>query len=882
VRALTLLPCSISPCVAILLVLVVSTSAVADDTIVDVTYSHRQIRSGTDPDMTIVEGSIIASFSANNPIELLLPDPEMIRIDEFTFEYLFPWDWDSPHSVDFIDEFDEIISVVAWPQPVYPFDPGSRLLPVMHIQTDSTNLWDPEIGIYVWGNHDNFLQTGVEWERHATLTLYDNDSVAAFSEPIGLRINGNTSRYRKQKGLRIYFDDYGDSDQIEYDIFGSEPTSFRRLIFKTACRIHYMLCTNLVEGVFGDLGHLRSRSKFYETYINGEYWGGYNIRERIDREFVEHTHEIANDDYILIKDGAAVHGDLSDWADFRSSFSDPADYSSHAWYEGVSETMDMTNYIDWIFLNNFFASTDNGYDWNLAILKVGPGPWRFITWDAENIMRLENLNANYFRFYSAADEEEYEYYLPPRSYWFWTERHQEWCNIFRSLMHNSEFKALYSHRVDSLLTTQLTSAGLGDRFDELRSEQVPSFPWHPERWDWVNPSPAVLDAAITNYMNWINDRIPILLLQKDEFMAYWRVPVELSRFSAAAETTTIELTWRTEAETDNLGFIVYRSVDTPDNMAELASYLTHPELIGQANSEEPTEYAFSDDSASSDHIYYYQLFHVSSEQVVTEHAWVEAAWFQDIYALAINEFLASNDTTLADEFGEFDDWVEIFNTGVQAVELAGLHLSDDETLPDRWTFPEITLGAGEYLLIWCDDDPEQGPLHTNFKLSASGETILLSTAVADGLLPIDRVDFGEQSTDVSYGRFPDGSETWAYFAAPTPGAANLVLTAAPEVPGATPLRFRYEGSHPNPFNARTTLVFSVPADGMASLRIYDLAGRLVRTLHSGRLAAGQHRVTWDGRDDAGRDSASGAYLIRLGWADRVNNRVDHGRVLLAK
>jgi hypothetical protein len=355
-----------------------------------------------------------------------------------------------------------------------------------------------------------------------------------------------------------------------------------------------------------------------------------------------------------------------------------------------------------------------------------------------------------------------------------------------------------------------------------------------------------------------------------------------TRNPEAPEISTIELAWRTEAETDNLGFIVYRSVDSPDNMVELASYLTHPELVGQASSDEPTEYAFSDDSASSGHIYYYQLYHVDSEQAVTEHAWVETAWFQDISALAINEFLASNDTTLADEFGEFDDWVEILNAGDQAVELAGLHLSDDAASPARWTFPEVTLGAGEYLIIWCDDDPEQGPLHTNFKLSASGETILLSTAAADGLLPIDQVDFDEQSADISYGRYPDGSETWAYFDVPTPGAANFVQTAAPEVPGATPLRFRYEGSHPNPFNARTTLVFSVPADGTVVLNIYDLAGRLVRTLHSGRLAAGQHRMVWDGRDDAGRDSASGAYLIRLGWADRASNRVVHGRVLLAK
>jgi len=246
--------------------------------------------------------------------------------------------------------------------------------------------------------------------------------------------------------------------------------------------------------------------------------------------------------------------------------------------------------------------------------------------------------------------------------------------------------------------------------------------------------------------------------------------------------------------------------------------------------------------------------------------------------LLINEFLASNDTTLADEFGEFDDWVEILNAGDQALNLAGLHLSDDVAAPARWTFPEVTLAAGEYLLVWCDDDPEQGPLHTNFKLNASGETILLSTATADGLRPIDQIDFGEQSTDVSYGRYPDGSETWDYFVMPTPGAANIMVVAVPEAPATLPAGFYYEGSHPNPFNAATTLVFSLPTDGTVSLRIYDLAGRLVRNLDTGRLTAGRHEMTWDGRDDAGRTAASGAYLLRLGWTDRVV----HGRLLLAK
>jgi hypothetical protein len=68
---------------------------------------------------------------------------------------------------------------------------------------------------------------------------------------------------------------------------------------------------------------------------------------------------------------------------------------------------------------------------------------------------------------------------------------------------------------------------------------------------------------------------------------------------------------------------------------------------------------------------------------------------------------------------------------------------------------------------------------------------------------------------------------------------------------------------PNPFNPRTTIRFTLPADGGARLAIYDLAGRLVRTLVAGSLAAGEHEAVWDGCDDAGRAQASGSYLARL-------------------
>jgi hypothetical protein len=139
----------------------------------------------------------------------------------------------------------------------------------------------------------------------------------------------------------------------------------------------------------------------------------------------------------------------------------------------------------------------------------------------------------------------------------------------------------------------------------------------------------------------------------------------------------------------------------------------------------------------------------------------------------INEFMASNATTIADEDGDFSDWIELYNPGASDYDLTGCYLSDDETNPLRWQFPGATLPAGGFLLIWAsgkDRVGSGGELHTNFAISASGEPLLLTGA--DGVTLLDGVEPVALATDVSYGRSPDGAALWVTFGVPTPGAAN--------------------------------------------------------------------------------------------------------------
>lgn len=140
--------------------------------------------------------------------------------------------------------------------------------------------------------------------------------------------------------------------------------------------------------------------------------------------------------------------------------------------------------------------------------------------------------------------------------------------------------------------------------------------------------------------------------------------------------------------------------------------------------------------------------------------------------IVINEFMASNSNTLADEDGDYSDWIELYNRGAITVSLYGIGLSDNED-PFRWTFPDITLKPGQYLLVWAsgkDRTLPGAPLHTNFSISASGELLRLTGpkgASIDTIAPI------AVPQDISYGLKPDGGANRYFFDHPTPRGSNI-------------------------------------------------------------------------------------------------------------
>lgn len=123
--------------------------------------------------------------------------------------------------------------------------------------------------------------------------------------------------------------------------------------------------------------------------------------------------------------------------------------------------------------------------------------------------------------------------------------------------------------------------------------------------------------------------------------------------------------------------------------------------------------------------------------------------------IAINEFMASNAGIILDENGDADDWIELFNLTNLDIDMSNYSITDKADDPVKFVFASGTvLPANGYLIVWADENKSQGPLHANFKLSASGEQILLFDNNQNLL---DQVTFGAQTTDKSAARIPNGT-----------------------------------------------------------------------------------------------------------------------------
>jgi hypothetical protein len=215
--------------------------------------------------------------------------------------------------------------------------------------------------------------------------------------------------------------------------------------------------------------------------------------------------------------------------------------------------------------------------------------------------------------------------------------------------------------------------------------------------------------------------------------------------------------------------------------------------------------------------------------------------------------MASNTNTNADEFGEFNDWIEIYNNASIPADLAGLSITDDITLPAKYQFPtgsaSTVIAPDGFILVWADNSIAQGALHTNFTLSPAGEYVGLYASNGD---LIDSLRYEALGPDESFGYDIEVDGELVIFEAgtTTPNASNT--TSSVSIDDVTKLNATI---YPNPANELVKLNFE-GFSGQSQLHIFDVAGRMMiqKNINEGIQLVSINT----------QELPNGTYLIRLG------------------
>ncbi|MBC8478830.1 MAG: CotH kinase family protein, partial [FCB group bacterium] len=276
-------------------------------------------------------------------------------------------------------------------------------LTVISLSTDPDNLWDYNYGIYVMGPNasPSFPHFGAnfweDWERPIHMELFEPDGSLAFSTGAGVKIFGGWSRGLPQKSLALYArGEYGAS-AFEYAFFENRPfDSYQALVLRNSgndwesSMMRDGMMTSLIDNEDVDLQAYRPAA----VYINGDYWGIHNIREKINEHFVAAHHDVDPDDIDLLENnGSPIHGDASNYNSLIN-FLNNEDITLDENYDYVKTLLDINSYVSYQAVQIYFDNQDwpgnNNKFWRP---RTEDGKWRWLLYDTDFGFGIWNPNA---------------------------------------------------------------------------------------------------------------------------------------------------------------------------------------------------------------------------------------------------------------------------------------------------------------------------------------------------------------------------------------------------------------------------------------------------------------------------------------------------------
>ncbi|MCK5774540.1 MAG: CotH kinase family protein [Bacteroidales bacterium] len=697
--------------------------------------------------------------------------------------------------------------------------------PIISITTNADSLFSEDRGIYVYGTtgeEGNYNESGREWEREVNFQLFNEDGQLEVDQNLGARIHGGGGRHSTLKNLRMYArDDYGKS-KFKYKWFdNSDNSTFKRFIVRGSgnrpnCTPRDDIADMLIQNYDMDIQHY----KHVIVFINGEYWGIHTIKERFDQDYLEIKYGKKEDDYVILKNSGTLYaGEPEDLLVYYNllDFVTESDMTLNENYEHVKFQVDMDNYLSYYTSEVFMGNVDwvnanirfwryKGFD-KSDINGSLDGRWRWFMYGFDGAFGHSCNRVSYNM--NVLDDSFDPDIVPSRA-----------TKLARGLKHNEQWRFDFVNKMCDIMNSNFNHKNVNEKINEIDAILRPELPEHIDRWRYPSiaetlmeredevPSMDKWNNTIAEFRDFNDNRKEVIIGQMQaEFEIGDTIHVVLSvndKDMGNIKVNSIFISEALDGVSDELypwHGTYFKNVHFPLVAIPKLGYLfVEWQETGETNDSIVVELSAGDT--------YTAVFEEDPDFV-----------FDD--ALYINEFMASNKTNITDEYEAHADWIEIYNPNNQAIDLASFFISDDADEPYKYRFPRgyknTILPALGYMLIWTDDRDERGPLHTNFKLSAAGEDIVL---LAPDSSLIDNLTFGVQQEDISFGREKDGDDAWKFFQTPidpTPGQTNNNASVS-DIVNVNTLNL-----YPNPVAKGREVYFS----HVVNIEVYNAKGQLL-------------------------------------------------------
>jgi len=396
-------------------------------------------------------------------------------------------------------------------------DKNRYSLPLISISSNHDNLFGYLHGILVPGasfneerryQSGNYYRKGIEWERPIHIEFFEPDGTPGFSQNAGLRIHGNSTRNIRIKAMRIHASDlYDERDMFDYPIFpglsktgSNEPlTEFNDLILRNSGNDYNE--TYLRDGFLQTLvTHLGFDTQAYRpavVFINGEYWGLYNIRERYNEYYFATKYDVDNSKIVILESPEAVvkTGEPNDnvhfleMVEFIEKNVNSGKINNKNVYENINTLIDIDNFINYFSSQIFFCNTDwphhNIGFWRIRTENYEPdapyghdGRWRCMMFDTDFGFGLWNQSVKHNTLEYAIGK----------------------SRLFSLLLENDEFRYQFINTMADLLNSIFRTEYIVEKIEETKSVIEPEMSEHLKRWNYM-------DSSIEKWNDEINELI---------------------------------------------------------------------------------------------------------------------------------------------------------------------------------------------------------------------------------------------------------------------------------------------------------------------------------------------------------------------------------------